>query len=55
MPDAQVKTFNFRAVKPLFDIAPFTVSGRLESDGTVTLWARTHDGHLAMEASATLA
>jgi 3-methylfumaryl-CoA hydratase len=55
MPDARVATFSFRAVKPLFDIAPFAVCGRLEGDGTVKLWARTHDGHLAMDASATLA
>jgi 3-methylfumaryl-CoA hydratase len=55
LPDAQVKTFDFRAVKPLFDIAPFAVCGRLEGDGTATLWARTHDGHLAMDAIATLA
>ncbi|RZM03445.1 MAG: acyl-CoA dehydrogenase, partial [Variovorax sp.] len=55
LPDAQVKTFNFRAVQPLFDTAPFAVCGRQEGDGTVTLWARTHDGRLAMDASATLA
>ena len=56
LPQAQVKAFGFRAVKPLFDIAPFEVCGRHEPDGkTVRLWARTAEGHLAMEASATLA
>lgn len=55
LPQAQVTAFSFRAVKPLFDIAPFHVCGRMEGDRSVALWARTEDGHLAMEASATLA
>lgn len=54
LPDAQVNGFSFRAVKPLFDIAPFQVCGRQEGK-TVKLWARTEEGHLAMDASATLA
>ncbi len=55
LPDARVTSFSFRAVRPLFDIAPFVVCGRLEGDKVVKLWARTPEGHLAMEASATLA
>ncbi len=54
LPDARVKTFQFRAVKPLFDIAPFVVCGRQADDKTVKLWARNEDGHLAMDATATL-
>ncbi len=54
LPDARVKTFQFRAVKPLFDIAPFVVCGRPHDAETVKLWARTEDGHLAMDATATL-
>ena len=54
-PEAAVKTFSFRAVKPLFDIAPFEVCGRDAGDGSVKLWARSDEGHLAMEATATLA
>jgi 3-methylfumaryl-CoA hydratase len=54
LPEAQVKTFRFRAVKPLFDIAPFVVCGRRHDAETVQLWARTEDGHLAMDATATL-
>jgi len=54
-PDAQVARFAFRAVKPLFDTAPFQVCGRVEPDGTtVQLWAQDPDGALAMEATATL-
>ncbi len=54
LPDAQVRTFQFRAVKPLFDIADFVVCGQQEDAETVKLWARTEDGHLAMDATATL-
>ena len=53
-PDARVKSFQFRAVKPLFDIAPFHVCGRQDDASTVKLWARTEAGHLAMDATATL-
>jgi 3-methylfumaryl-CoA hydratase len=49
-----VATFSFKAVKPLFDLAPFTVCGRREGD-TVKLWAKDADGWLAMQATATLA
>jgi 3-methylfumaryl-CoA hydratase len=55
-PDATVKTFAFRAVGPLFDTAEFAVCGAPAEDGsTIKLWARTNDGLLAMEASASLA
>jgi 3-methylfumaryl-CoA hydratase len=56
LPDAVVKQFSFRAIKPLFDTAPFSVCGKLEEDGkTVRLWAKDAQGWLTMEASAELA
>jgi len=55
LPGAKVQRFGFRAVTPLFDIAAFEVCGKQEGDKTVRLWARNAEGHLAMEASATLA
>jgi 3-methylfumaryl-CoA hydratase len=56
LPDAVVKQFSFRAIKPLFDTAPFSVCGKLEEDGkTVHLWAKDAQGWLTMEASAELA
>ena len=37
LPDAQVKRFSFKAVRPTFDIHPFTVCGKPSADGkTVT-------------------
>ncbi len=55
LPAAHVTSFVFRAVRPLFDVAPFQVCGALEDHGNrVPLWARDADG-LAMDATATLA
>lgn len=50
--DRAVATFRFRAVSPLFDIAPFSVHG-LPDDKGAALWARNASGHVAMEAEAT--
>src|SRR5450759_4160493 len=56
LPDARVARFAFRAVRPLFDIAPFSVCGKVEADGkTIKLWAKDGAGWLTMDASATLA
>jgi 3-methylfumaryl-CoA hydratase len=54
LPQAPVRRFEFRAMRPLFDIHRFTVCGRRDAD-RVALWARDHEGWLAMEASADLA
>jgi 3-methylfumaryl-CoA hydratase len=54
-PDAAVRRFSFRAVRPLFDIHRFAVCGRPVGNGEVSLWARDQDGFLAMEATAELA
>jgi 3-methylfumaryl-CoA hydratase len=55
LPHADVSTFTFRAVSPLFDAGPFLVCGRLDAGGrTATLWAQEPQGALAMEATATL-
>jgi 3-methylfumaryl-CoA hydratase len=54
-PDALLRRFEFRARKPLFDVAPFDVCGRPEEDGRVSLWAQGPDAALAMTAVATLA
>ena len=52
-PDARVTRFEFRAVRPLFDIHRFRVCGEPIADGaTIHLWAKDHEGWLAMEATA---
>ena len=56
LPDATVARYQFRAVRPLFDIYPFDVCGEPAADGkSVRLWAKDHEGWLAMEATAELA
>jgi 3-methylfumaryl-CoA hydratase len=53
MPGANVARYEFRAVRPVFDIHPFSVCGEPQADGkTVRLWARDHEGFLAMDATA---
>ena len=55
-PDAKLSRFEFRAVKPTFDINPFSVCGEPAADGrSVRLWGRDHEGALTMEATAVLA
>jgi 3-methylfumaryl-CoA hydratase len=59
MPDARVIRFGFKAFRPVFDIHTFTVCGRIEteqngSERRVQLWARDHEGWLAMQATADL-
>lgn len=54
--DANVASLSFRAMRPLFDIAPFQVCGNVSPDGkTAHLWATDSDGWLAMDATAGLA
>jgi len=54
-PDADVARYEFRAVRPLFDLHPFFVCGEPQPDGrTVRLWARDHEGFLTMDATAVI-
>ena len=56
LPDARVRRLEFRAVRPVFDIAPFQLHGKLALDGkTVLLWTEDQEGWLTMQATATLA
>ncbi len=59
IPGCKLKSFEFRAVKPSFDINPFIVSAKpdLEKDPsgkTITVWAQDLEGYLAMQATAVL-
>jgi len=54
-PEAEIASFEFRAVRPTFDINEFFVCGCPQADGkTIHLWARDHEGWLTMEATAVL-
>ncbi len=56
LPRASMTHFSYRAAKPLFDTAPFSVCGRVGNNpGTLRLWAETPQHEVAMEATATLA
>lgn len=56
LPHAEMAAFSFRAISPLFDIAPLYVRGKPAHDRrSVKLWAETTHGGLAMDATATLA
>ncbi len=56
IPDADVARFEFRAVRPLFDISTFKLFGRPENDEkTISLWATDAGAGLAMTAIARIA
>jgi 3-methylfumaryl-CoA hydratase len=55
-PGAFIKSFNFKAVRPTFDLHPFRVCGQPSADGkTIKLWAQDYEGWLTMQATAELA
>ncbi len=49
----RVEKFRFRAIRPIFDCAPFKVCGNHRGE-QLNLWAVDHDGFIAMTASADL-
>ena len=59
IPGCTLKSFEFRAIRPTFDINPFTVCAKpdLEKDSsgkTISIWAQDHEGWLTMQATAVL-
>ena len=56
LPDAFIQRFDFKAVRPTFDLHPFRLNAQLSEDGkTARVWAQDHDGWLTMQGSVTLA
>ncbi len=60
IPDCRLKSFEFRAIRPTFDINIFKVNAKpdLEKDSsgkTISIWAQDHEGWLTMQATAVLA
>jgi 3-methylfumaryl-CoA hydratase len=59
IPGSTLKRFEFRAIRPTFDINPFSVSATpdlaLDPSGkTIRVWAQDHEGWLTMQATAVL-
>ncbi len=55
-PDRKVTGFRFRALRPIFDNAPFTVGGKAMPDGTgAEVWIADPGGSLAMKGQVDLA
>ena len=55
-PDARLRNFSFKAVRPTFDLHPFRVNGQPSADGKgAQLWAQDHEGWLTMQAEAQFA
>ena len=53
LPEADLESFAFRAVRPLFDTHPFHVCVSAQADGKhFELWAKDHEGWLSMDATA---
>ncbi len=50
-PGRAVRRFEFKAVHPVFDIHRFQVCGRADGAARLALWARDHEGRLAMQAT----
>ncbi len=50
-PDLRLRRFDYQAMAPLFDTAPFTVAGKADHEG-MALWAETPDGVMAMRGDA---
>ena len=55
LPGARVSGFEFRAVRPVFDMWSFKLHGKPSADGKIVqLWTEDHEGLLTMQATATL-
>jgi len=55
-PEARLRSFEYQAVRPTFDLHPFRLHGRPDPKGDgFDLWASDHDGYLTVKARAQLA
>ncbi|MEO6293372.1 MAG: MaoC family dehydratase N-terminal domain-containing protein [Burkholderiaceae bacterium] len=55
-PGAFIKRFDFKAVRPTFDLHPLRLNGQPSEDGkTVRVWAGDHEGWLTMQGTVELA
>jgi 3-methylfumaryl-CoA hydratase len=55
-PGAFIQSFEYKAVRPTFDLHPFRLNGQPAADGkSVRLWAQDHEGWLTMQGRVELA
>ncbi|AOB29393.1 acyl-CoA dehydrogenase [Bordetella sp. H567] len=54
-PDARLRAFAFRAMRPCFAGNALTVCGKPQAHGEIALWSKDHEGNLGMQATATVA
>ncbi len=53
--DQWISGFQFKAVRPTFDLNPFHINAKPHADGrTIDVWANDHDGYLTMTGTVTL-
>jgi len=55
LPNRRLKYYEFKAIRPLFDIHHFAVNGKVQDDGKISLWTKNHEGYASMKATAILA
>ena len=56
LPARQLKSFDFKSSRQIYDTGSFTLAGAPSDDGReATLWALDKDGNLSMTASAKFA
>lgn len=53
IPDRTLKSLSFRAQRPVFDLAPFTVNAAEPDGAALELWTADSEGFVAMSAKAT--
>lgn len=54
IPNKRLRHYEFKAIRPLFDIHPFHVNGKAREDGKISLWTNDFEGFASMKATATL-
>jgi 3-methylfumaryl-CoA hydratase len=55
LPQKRLRHYEFKAIRPLYDIHSFEVNGKVQEDGKISLWTKNFEGFASMKATATLA
>ncbi len=50
-PDARIASFEFRALKPVFDLHPFEICAGERAGDSMKLWVKDFEGHVSMKAT----